>query len=216
MLLTIDKDTNDLSRYEMVSDTGRYSGPEPQPLPLPPELIVRTLSYLEEIYDKQNARLVCKGFAACGLPSLTSTVYFSTSLINNNRCGAPKGLSFSSPTKDIALHPVVSKYITQIVCDGTQLPNAYLALKAFMIWWVALGKQPTWQWPTDKVHGMYVSKYAQDRQIISMGEDRKIFRMALERFVNLKCIVFTDVAADEHNRTLPRPMWPLTIPEGDL
>ena len=213
-MLTIDKDYNHLRRYEMVSDTGRYSGPEPQPLPLPPELIVRTLSFLEQILDKQSARLVCKGFAACGLPSLTSTVYFSTSLIN--RCGFPTLQQFSSPTKDIAMHPVVSKYITQIVCDGTLLPNAYLALSAFRIWWVALGKQSTWQWPSEKVHGMYVSKYAQDRRIVKLGKDREIFCMALERFVNLKCILFTDVAADEHNRTLPRPRWPSMTPEEDL
>ena len=213
-MLTIDKDTEDWSRYEMVSDTGRYAGPEPQPLPLPPELIVRTLSYLEEIHDRQNARLVCKGFAACGLPSLTSTVYFSTSLIN--RCDVPERLNFSSPTKDIAMHPVVSKYITRMVCDGTQLPYQYITLNAFRIWWAALGKEPTWQWPTDKIHGMYISKYYQDIQIITAGEDQKIFCMALERFVNLKCILFTDVASDEHHRTLPRPKWPVTIPEGDL
>ena len=212
-MLTVDKDTNGWSRYEMVSDTDRYSGPEPQPLPLPPELIVRTLSYLEEFRDRQNARLVCKGFAACGLPSLTSTVYFSTSLIN--RCHVER-LDFSSSTKDIAMHPVVSKYITRMVCDGTQLPNEYLALNAFRIWWASLGKQPTWQWPTDKIHDMYVSKLNREVQVINMGEDRKIFRMALERFLHLKCILFTDVASDEHNRTLPRPKWPLTSPEGDL
>ena len=201
----------------MVSATGRYCGPEPQVLPLPPELIVRTLSYLEEMHDRQNARLVCKGFAACGLPSLTSTVYFSTSLIN--RCDDPSRLCFTSTTKDIAMHPVVSKYITRMVCDGTQLPNEYTRLNAFRIWWAALGKQPTWQWPTDKVHDMYVSKLHREIQILTMGEDRKIFRMALECFVHLKCILFTDVASDEHNRTLPRPNWPLTVPEvpeGDL
>ena len=213
-MLTIDKDTNDWKRYDMVSATGHYSGPEPQPLPLPPELIVRTLSYLEEIHDRQNTRLVCKGFAACGLPSLTSTVYFSTSLIN--RCDDPSRLCFTSPTEDIAMHPVVSKYITRMVCDGTQLPNRYLALNAFRIWWAALGKQPTWQWPTEKVHDMYVSKLAQDNHVITVGEDRKIFRMALERFIHLKCILFSDVASDEHNRTLPRPKWPSETPEGDL
>lgn len=204
---------NDLRCYRMVSDEERYSGPEPQTLPFPPELVVRALSYLDQIDDKKNARLVCKGFAAAGLYSLTSTVYFSTSLIEiGYSSNVPH---FSSRTREIVMHPVVSKYITKMVCDGTQLPIPYLELSTFQDWWATLGKSQT-SLPIENIHSVYTSRYRQENVIIAKGEDRKIFRTALKQLVNLKCIVFTDVAVDEQSRELPRPNWPLAAPTGDL
>lgn len=197
----------------MISDMDRYSGPEPQTLPFPPELVARTLSYLDQTCDKKNARLVCKGFAAAGLTSLKSTVYFSTSLIHiGYRSKVP---SYSSSTQEVAMHPIVSKYITKLVCDGTQLPDSYLQLRAFQDWWATLGKTPG-PWPIQDIHSIYTSRYRQEKWIISKVEDRKIFRTALKHFVNLKCVVFTDVAADELSRKMPRPTWPSAVPKGDL
>lgn len=129
LVLRFDESANDLGRYEVVSSISRYSGPEPQILPFPPEIVVRILGYLGENCDKRNARLVCKGFAAAGLPSLTSKVHFSTSHI---------GIDYSSETPllsskflEIAMHPVVSKYVTTLVCEGTQLKDSYLQLERF-------------------------------------------------------------------------------------
>ena len=211
-MLTLNKVANDLSCYKMVCEMSRYSGPEPQTLPLPPELVVRTLSYLDNARDKRNARLVCKGFAAAGLYSLTTAAYFSTRLIEQAHSStAPV---FSSPIREMAMHPVLSKYITKMVCDGTQLPCSYVQLKPFQNWWATLSKSQT-PWPLKEAHRFYVSRYKLESLVICEDEDRKIFRTALERFVKLKCIVFTDVAADEHCQNLPRTSWPpLNLPEG--
>ena len=212
-MLTLNQTTNNLNRYKMVSDTSRYSGPEPQMLPFPAEIIARILSYLDEVCDKRNARLACKGFAAAGLCSLTSTAYFSTSSIKVGYHS--KHPLCSSPTREMAMHPVVSKYITRMVCDGTQLLNSCIEPSAFHIWWTTATSDQRF-WPTLKIRSVYSSRNRQEDWIISRGEDQKIFRTALEQFVNLKCIVFTDSAANERSRALPRPTWPSTVPEGDL
>lgn len=196
----------------MACEMSRYSGPEPQTLPLPPELVVRTLSYLDTTRDKRNARLVCKGFAAAGLYSLTSTASFSTKLIEL----APFSTvpHFSSPTQEMAMHPVLSKYITKMVCDGTQLPRSYVDLKTFQNWWATLRQNKT-LWSLEDAHHFYVWRYNLQNWVIDETEDRKIFNTALEHFVKLKSIVFTDVAADEHCQNLPRPSWPpWNLPEG--
>lgn len=174
---------------------------------------MRTLSYLDQACDKKNARLVCKGFAAAGLSSLTSTVYFSTSLIKIDY--RSKNPHCSSPTRELALHPIISKYITRLICDSTQLPIAHLQLQAFQNWWATLGRKST-SWPVEKIHGLYSSRYKQEKWIIDRGEDRKIFCTALEQFVHLKCVVFTDVAANELGGKWPRPTWPFAIPDGNL
>ena len=206
MILTLNKVANGLSCYKVVSEMGRYSRPEPQTLPLPPELVVRTLSYLVKTLDIKNARLVCKGFAAAGLYSLTTTAYFSTRLIEMVHSSTIPNIS--SPTREIAMHPVVSKYITKMVCDGTRLPTFYPQLQAFKDWWTLLGKNHT-PWPVQEAFNLYEFRYQQENWIIGKGEDQKIFRTALEHFVKLKCIVFTDVAADEHCQNLPPLSWPM-------
>lgn len=196
----------------MVCEMSRYSGPEPQTLPLPPELVVRTLSYLDKTRDKRNARLVCKGFAAAGLYSLTTTAYFSTRLIELAYSSTVP--QFLSPIGEMAMHPVLSKYITKMVCDGTQLPTSYVQLETYQNWWATLSKNQT-PWPLEEAHHFYVWRYKLENWVIGEDEDRKIFRTALEHFVKLKCIVFTDVASDEHCRNLPRPSWPPSnLPEG--
>ena len=198
---------------KMADHLCHYSGPEPQTLPLPPELIVRTLSYLDQACDKRNARLVCRGFAAAGLSSLTSTAYFSISIINiHYSANVP---SFSSPTREIAMHPILSKYITKLVCDGTQLPHSHLELQAFKNWWATLEKNPTSR-PIEKIHSLYSSRYQQENWIIGKGEDQKSFRTAVEQFVKLRCVVITDIAANKESRDWPRPTWPEAVPNGDL
>ena len=212
LLLTFDKSGKVSSRYKVSSDLSRYSGPDPQILPFPPELVAQILGYVDRACDKRNARLVCKGFAAAGLSSLTSRVYFSTSLI---------GIDYSSevpqcsnPTLEIAMHPVVSKYITTMVCEGTQLSNSFLTFQAFQDWWLTLCKPQT-LWPIEKIHNIYTSRYAQEDWIIKVGEDQKIFCRALENFPKLDCIWFRDIKANER-RDWPRPTWPSAIPKGDL
>ena len=196
----------------MLTETSRYCGPEPQTLPLPPELVMRTLSFLEEPRDKQNARLVCKGFAAAGLYSLTSTAYFSTRLIE--LADPSRHPYFSSSIREIALHPVVSKYITRMVCNGTQLPASYLSFEAFQNRWAKPGKNKK-QCQLQKAHSFYVLRCHQETWIITNDEDRKIFRTALGHFVNLKCILFTDVAAEKYGQDLLRPSWPSNLLELD-
>ena len=191
----------------------RYCGPEPQLLPFPPELVVRILSFLDRACDKKRARLVCKSFAAAGLSSLTSTVSFDLSLIEINYSSEIPHCS--SPALDIAMHPVVSKYITTLVCECTQLPSSHLRSRTFQDWWANLCKnQQPWR-PEDK-YRTYAVRHALQDDIIGKGGDRKIFCTALQQFSNLKCIEFRDVAADEATRDLPRPKWPSALPEEDL
>lgn len=196
----------------MVTGMSRYSGPDPQTLPLPPELVMRTLSFLNEPRDKQNARLVCKGFATAGLYSLTSTAYFSTRLIEMAHSSRPA--YYSGPILEMALHPVVSKYITKIVCNGTWLPTTYLSFEDFCNRREEPAKNKK-QWPVREAHSLHVLRYQQEPWIISKEEDQKIFRTALEHFLKLKCILFTDIAADEHCQDLPRTSWPLILHERE-
>ena len=192
--------------------SSRYSGPDPQILPFPPELVARILGYLDRACDKRNARLVCKGFAAAGLSSLTSKVHFSISLIGIDY--SSNILHFSSPTLEIAMHPVVSKYVTTMVCEGTRLSDTFLTFKAFHGWWLTLDKPQT-LWPLEKIHNIYTSRYDQEDLIIKRGEDQKIFSRALENFPKLDCIRFSDIKMNGP-QDWPRPTWPSAIPTGDL
>ena len=203
-LLTFDEPRNDSSRY---------SGPDPQLLPFPPELVVRILAFVDKACDKKNARLVCKGFAAAGLSSLTSKVHFSTSLIGI-AYSSEKDPLFSSPTLEIAMHPVVSKYITAMVCEGTQLSTNLLTYEAFRNWWLTLCKPPS-VWPIEMHYNNYASRYFQEELIISRGEDQKIFCRALENFPKLDCVWFRDIKTNGP-QDWPRPTWPLELPKGDL
>lgn len=113
------------------------------------------------------------------------------------------------------MHPVVSRYITKMICDGTQFPIPYLELNTFQNWWATLDKSQM-SLPIQNIHSLYTLRYSQENWIVASGEDRRIFLTALEQFVKLKCVVFTDVAVDENCREFPRPTWPLRDPEGDL
>lgn len=212
LLLTFDQSGRAISCSKVSSDVSRYSGPDPQILPFPPELIARILAYVDRACDKRNARLACKGFAAAGLPSLTSKAYFSTSLIGiDYSSGVPH---FSSPTSEIAMHPVVSKYITTMFCEGTQLSESFLDFTAFQSWWLTLSNSQT-SWPLEKVHSIYTSRYAQEYSIIKDGEDQKIFCRALENFPKLDCVWFRDVITNGP-QDWPRPTWPMNRPTRDL
>ena len=197
---------------ESKKDSSRYSGPDPQLLPFPPELIVRILVYVDRACDKKNARLVCKGFAAAGLSSLTSKVHFSTSLIGIDYSSDKPHCS--SPTLEIAMHPVVSKYITVMVCEGTQLSTDLLTYEPFRNWWRTLCTPPS-VWPIEMHFNSYASRYAQEEWIIREGEDQKIFCRALENFPKLDCIWFRDIKTNGP-QDWPRPTWPLALPKGDL
>ena len=203
LLLTFDKSSKAFSHY---------SGPDPQILPFPPELVARILAYLDRACDKRNARLVCKGFAAAGLSSLTSKVHFSTSLIGI--AYSSNILHFSSPTLEIAMHPVVSKYVTTMVCEGARLSDAFLTFKAFQAWWLTLCKPQT-LWPLEKIHNVYTSRYDQEDLIIKRGEDQNILSRALENFPKLDCIWFRDIQTNGP-QDWPRLTWPSAIPIGDL
>ena len=180
--------------------------------PFPPELVARILNYVDRACDKRNARLVCKGFAAAGLSSLTSKVHFSTSLISIDH--SEEGPHFSSPTLEIAMHPVLSKYITTMVCEGTQLSTNYLVFKAFQDLWLSLDK-PRTVWPIETIHNIYTSRYLQEAQMTESGEDQKLFYRALRNFPKLDCIWFRDVKKNEL-RDWPRLTWPSAVPQGDL
>ena len=211
-MLTLRKISKDLHRSEMTTDTSRYSGPEPQVLPLPPELIVKTLGYLDQVRDKKNARLVSKGFARAGLSTLTSTAWLSTSLMKLDRqwSDSPR---FSCSILEIAMNPVVSKYITTLVCDSLLFPS--ILCQNVQDWLARLGQNRTSADVMD-IHRYYVLKYSQERWIISNGEDRRMLLVALKQFVNLKSVLFTDVGADEPGRPLPRSTWPWAKFNGDL
>ena len=203
-------------RSEITTDICRYSGPDPQILPFPPDSIVqilaRILSYLDRVCDKKNVRLASKGFAAASLSMLTSTAYFSTSLI---KLDDPWGVisRFSSSILEMAMDPIVSQNVTKVVCDDTLFPNFFsLSLQN---WWASQSKDRTSVQIMDS-RNHHVSNYSHERWIIRHGEDRRIFRTALGSFVNLKSIVFRDVIADEQDRQWPRSTWPSEDVLGDL
>ena len=211
LLLTFNQDASGVSRCKVASDISRYSQPEPQILPFPPELVVRILGYLDRACDKKNARLVCKGFAAAGLSTLTSTVYFSNSLIGIDF--SSKDAHLTSPTLEIAMHPVVSKYITTLVCEGTPLSKPHQNVVDFQNWWALLCKPQT-LWPVDMIYNLYSTRYASEAWMIKSREDQKIFCTALEKFPKLDCMVIRDVISS-WGQDWPRPTWPDAAPRGD-
>ena len=214
-MFTLWKVAENLLRSEVTTDISRYSGPEPQILPFPPESIVqilaRILTYLDRASDRRNVRLASKGFAAASLSMLTSTAYLSTSLIKLKDSWL-EASHFSSSILEMAMDPIVSRTITKIVCDDTLFPS-FNSL-TFQNWWASQGKNRTSKQIMD-FRSDYISKYSHERWIISNGEDRRIFRFALERFVNLRSIVFRDVTADEQDRQWPRSAWPSNDVMGD-
>lgn len=182
----------------------RYSGDGPQCLPFPREILVQVVSLLDKACDRRNVRLACKGFAEAGLPSLTYTVNLSVA----------GGLL--ERTQAIAEHPVVSKYITQIVCSGTQLLSDDVTYDNFRNWYEPTGYQTEPPVPLSVIYDQFVSRDEKEKRIIHSQKDQAIFLLALQSFVNLKRITFTDVPRVEENQYLARPQWPGVASDGDL
>ncbi len=183
--------------------TKRYSGDGPQCLPFPQETLVQIIGLLNKACDRKNARLVCKGFAEAGLPSLTYTVNLSIAGCLLDR------------TQAIAEHPVVAKYITQMVCSGTQLLSDRVSYESFRAWYGHARHQTELSVPLS-IYEQFVSRDEKEKRIIHCGMDKAIFLTCLERFVNLERITFTDVPLVEENQDLARPHWPGIASGGDL
>ena len=176
--------------------TKHYSGDGPQCLPFPQEILVQIIGELDTACDRGNARLACKGFAEAGLPSLTYTVNLSIAGGLLDRAQA------------IAQHPVVAKYITQMVCSGTQLLSGGVNSDNFTAWYGSMGHRTEIPGPFSNIYEQYVSRDEKEKRIIHSGLDQTIFLLALREFVNLERITFTDVPLVEANRDLARPQWP--------
>lgn len=181
-----------------------YSGDGPQCLPFPQEILVPVIGLLDKARDRRNARLVCKGFAEAGLPSLTYTVKLSIA----------GGLL--ERTQAIAEHPVVSKYVTQMVCSGTQLLSDGVGYDNFKNWYGATRNQTEPSVPPSIIYGKFVSRDKDEKKIIHCQKDQTIFLLALQRFVSLKRITFSDVPLAEGNKDMARPQWPGVADHGDL
>ena len=161
-------------------------------------------SLLDKACDRRNARLVCKGFAEAGLPSLTYTVHLSIA----------GGLL--DRTRAIAEHPVVSKYINQIVCSGTQLLSDSPNYESFQNWYGLMRQQTEPSAPLPVIYDQLVSRDEKEKEIIHCQRDHATFVLALQSFVNLKCVTFTDVPVVEKKPYLARPQWPGAASDVDL
>ena len=161
-------------------------------------------SLLDKACDRRNARLVCKGFAEAGLPSLTYTANLSVAG------------GFLERTRAIAKHPVVSKYITHIVCSGTQLLSDNANYDNFQNWFRLRRYQTEPSVPLSVIYDQFVSRDEKEKNIIHCQRDQATFALALQSFVNLKCITFTDVPIVEEKQYLARPQWPGAASGGDL
>ena len=176
--------------------TKPYSGDGPQCLPFPQETLVQIIGLLDKACDRRNARLACKGFAEAGLPSLTYTVNLSMA----------GGLL--DRTQAIAQHPVVAKYITEMVCRGTQLLSGGVNYENFVAWYGSMRPQNEGSAPLLAIYEDFVSRDENEKRIVHCGLEKTIFLLSLQQFVNLERVTFTDVPLDEGNRDLARPQWP--------
>lgn len=181
-----------------------YSGDGPQCLPFPPEILVQFIGLLDKACDRRNARVVCKGFAEAGLPSLTYTVNFSVTEDLLDR------------TQAIAEHSIVSKYITQMACSGTRLLSDDAKYDDFRDWYGRQRCQTKLSVPSSFIYEQLASRNEKLKRIIRCQRDQAIFLLALQRFVNLKRITFTDVPLDEENQDLVRSQWPGLVSGRDL
>ena len=176
--------------------TKHYSGDGPQYLPFPQETLVQIIGYLDKACDRGNARLACKGFAEAGLPSLTYTVNLSIAGGLLDRAQA------------IVQHPVVAKYITQMVCSGTQLLSGGVNSDNFTAWYGSMGHRTEIPGPLSNIYEQFVSRDEKEKRVIHSGLDETTFLLALRELVNLERITFTDVPLVEANHDLARPQWP--------
>ena len=181
-----------------------YSGDGPQCLPFPQETLVQIIGLLDKACDRRNARLACRGFAEAGLPSLTYTVNFSVA----------GGLL--DRTQAIAEHPIVAKYITQMVCSGTQLLGHGVTYEQFRSWYERTRCPTEMSVPLSDIYEQFVSRDEKEKKVIHQEMDKAIFLLCLESFLNLERITFTDVPFVEENQDLARPHWPGAASGGEV
>ena len=165
---------------------------------------MQVIGLLDKACDRRNARLVCRGFAEAGLPSLTYTVNLSVA----------GGLL--DRTQAIAEHPVVAKYITHMVCSGTQVLRDGVSYEDFIAWYGPTRRQTEPSVPLAVVYEQFVSRNEKEKRIIHRGMDKAIFLLALRRFVNLERITFTDVPLVEEKQDFARPQWPGVASAADV
>lgn len=187
-----------------LNPTEHYSGDGPQRLLFPQETLVQVIGLFDKACDRRNARLVCKGFAEAGLPSLTYTVNLSVA----------KGLL--DRTQAIAEHPVVAKYITHMVCSGTQLLRDRVTYENFRAWYEPTRCQTELSVPLSVIYEQFISRDEKEKELIQRGMDKAVFLLCLQNFVNLERITFTDIPLVEENRDLSRPQWPGVASGRDL
>ncbi len=111
----------------------------------------------------QSFRLVCKAFAAAGLPFLTSTAYLSSYRYN------------LEVLTDISQHPCVSKYIRKMICDDSRVTMNAITKT------LDINSQE------------YCQKMcAEQSDIRRQGEDLAVLCAALAKLPNLRRILLTD------------------------
>lgn len=93
-------------------------------LSLPCEILTDIFGRLS-VSNLQQARQVCRAFAAASEPHLFRCVYISPFL---------KGIEVF---QYLANHRIFSKYINEIVCDDSVLPERYLEQPIWDEWWTA-------------------------------------------------------------------------------
>lgn len=164
---------------------------------------MQVIGLLNKACDRRSARLVCKGFAQAGLPSLTHTVNLSV----------PSGLL--DRTRAIAEHPVVGKYIIQMVCSGTQLLSDEVNYGNIQNLHGPTTRQTELSVPLPVVYEQLLSRDERGKRITHCQRAQAIFLLALQRFVNLKRITFTEVPLAEENQDLFHPQWPRVANGGD-
>lgn len=164
---------------------------------------MQLIGLLEKACDRRNARLVCKGFAEAGLPSLTYTVDLSVAG------------DLLEKAQAIAEHPVVGKYITHIICSGTQLHRGDVNYGNFQNQHRRTRPQTELSVPSPVIYEQFISREEKEGRMIHCQREQAIFLLALQRFVNLKLVTFTDVQPSEDIHDLARPESPGIASGGD-
>lgn len=186
---------------------------------LPCEIVTNILRRLS-VSNLQQARLVCKAFAAASEPHLFRRVYISPSLEDIN------------VFQYLSNHRVFSKYISEIVCDDSVLPERHLERPVWDEWWTAsqnrrdFGRTEVDCSKTSQDQYIVFQKlHAEQRRVEDQGTDLIALCSSLPSLPNLRSIVITDrttppwptsPSAARRDRDLPtNEYWSTEVFRGD-
>ena len=169
-------------------------------LPLPHELIVEILWHVTNQYDKNSARLVCKDFAAAGLPSLTNGIV----RMSHFRCDYERLIEISNTD-------MLNKNIHTLICYTPVLDVRYATGESsWDDWWSKSIKEDpvlhrhTFAGPKKRSQRTF-DRYVKlcDQQISYNDDLQSDFTNALVKMPNIRHITIVDDHLSS-NRFMPQ------------